>query len=136
MGLNLFYGTGLAPCIVVLRSQKPKASKGQVLIINAETLMKRGRNQNTLEPEHVNLILKTYREGRNIEGLARRVALNEIAANNYNLNIPLYVAISNESVSKTFDESVVALSKITSELSDSRKLMRKELEMWGFNVKA
>ena len=136
MGLNLFYGTGLAPCIVVLRSQKPKASKGQVLIINAETLMKRGRNQNTLEPEHVNLILKTYREGRNIEGLARRVALNEIAANNYNLNIPLYVAISNESVSKTFDESVVALSKITSELSDSRKLMTKELEMWGFNVKA
>ena len=84
----------------------------------------------------MNLILKTYREGRNIQGLARRVALSEIAANNYSLNIPLYVAISNESTSQTFDESVVALNKVTSELSDSRELMRKELEKWGFNVKA
>jgi len=49
---NLFYGTGLAACVLILRLGKPVERKGKVLFINGERLFKRGRNQNTMEPEH------------------------------------------------------------------------------------
>ena len=59
---NLFYGTGLAACVLVLRTQKPEETAGKVLVVNGETLFKRGRNQNTLEPEHAATLLAAYRD--------------------------------------------------------------------------
>ena len=50
---NLFYGTGLAACVHILRLEKQAKENGRVLFINGEQLYKRGRNQNTLKPEHV-----------------------------------------------------------------------------------
>ena len=49
---NLFYGTGLAACVLVLRRQKPETHRGKVLIVDASSLFRRGRAQNFLEPEH------------------------------------------------------------------------------------
>ncbi|NMM24536.1 MAG: SAM-dependent DNA methyltransferase, partial [Phycicoccus sp.] len=60
LGPNLFYGTGLAACIMILRDQKPVEHKNQVLVVDAATLFRRGRNQNTLEPEHATTILDAY----------------------------------------------------------------------------
>jgi type I restriction-modification system DNA methylase subunit len=68
---NLFYGTGLAACILILQRKKPAAHKKKVLFVNAEHLFKRGRNQNTLEPENADVILKAYRAFLDSPGLAR-----------------------------------------------------------------
>src|SRR5690606_12893289 len=51
LGPNLFYGTGLAACIVVARRHKPTARKDKILLVDGADLFRRGRNQNTLEPE-------------------------------------------------------------------------------------
>lgn len=91
LGPNLFYGTGLAACILIFRARKPPERQGQVLIIDASELYKRGRNQNTLEPEHVEQIFAWYRAYEDVEGAARVVTLDEIAENDWNLNIPRYV---------------------------------------------
>lgn len=50
LGPNLFYGTGLAACILVFRAHKQPAQKEKILIIDASKLFKKGRNQNTLTP--------------------------------------------------------------------------------------
>ncbi len=91
LGPNLFYGTGLAACILVFRQKKPKDRKNKVLIIDASKEFKAGRAQNELLPEHVDRIHAWYREFKDVEGLARVVPLDEIAANDHNLNIPRYV---------------------------------------------
>ena len=91
LGANLFYGTGLAACILVFRARKKPARKQQVLIIDAARLFKKGRNQNTLEPEHVAQIFQWYRDYADVPGAARVVPLDEIARNDWNLNIPRYV---------------------------------------------
>jgi len=91
LGPNLFYGTGLAACILIFRARKPPEQQGQVLIIDASNLYKRGRNQNTLEPEHVEQIFAWYRAYKDVEGVARMVTLDEIVENDWNLNIPRYV---------------------------------------------
>jgi len=91
LGPNLFYGTGLAACILIFRQRKVKDRKNKVLILDASKEFKTGRAQNELLPEHVERIYGWYRDYRDVEGIARVVTLDEIAANDYNLNIPRYV---------------------------------------------
>lgn len=91
LGPNLFYGTGLAACILVFRAQKPVARGGQVLFIDASRLFKKGRNQNTLEPEHVQQIFTWYQAYDDVAGAARVVSLDELGRNDWNLNISSYV---------------------------------------------
>ncbi|MBE2200517.1 MAG: SAM-dependent DNA methyltransferase [Anaerolinea sp.] len=89
LGPNLFYGTGLAACILIFSRQT--RHPGQVLLVDASTLYQSGRNQNSLEPQHVQQILAWVQAYEDAPGHAKVVALNEIAANDWNLNIPRYV---------------------------------------------
>ena len=91
LGPNLFYGTGLAACILVVRQRKKKDRKKKVLIVDASREFKTGRAQNELLPEHVERICGWYRDYQDVEGIARVVTLDEIAGNDHNLNIPRYV---------------------------------------------
>lgn len=111
LGANLFYGTGLAACILVLRARKKAERKGQVLFVDASRLFKRGRNQNTLEPQHVEEILKLYRGYKTIEGTAKLAMLDEIAGNDCNLNIPRYVEPIAQVETMTVDEAVSNLKQ-------------------------
>jgi len=88
---NLFYGTGLAACIVVMRLKKPKPRKGRVLVIDAQTLFKKDRAQNFLEPEHARQIYRWYADFADVEHHARVVTLEEIAKADWTLNISRYV---------------------------------------------
>ncbi len=88
---NLFYGTGLAACILVLRTRKPVKHKKKVLIADASRLFRRGRAQNYLEPEHAAEILGWYRGFADVQDAARVVNLDEIKAEGWTLNISRYV---------------------------------------------
>ena len=91
LGPNLFYGTGLAACILVFRQKKSKDRKNKLLIVDASKEFRTGRAQNELLPEHVERIYGWVREFKDVEGIARVVTLEEISGNDYNLNIPRYV---------------------------------------------
>jgi type I restriction enzyme M protein len=91
LGPNLFYGTSLAACILVFRQRKKKDRKKKVLILNASREFKTGRAQNELLPEHVERIYGWYRGYQDVEGIARVVTLDDIAANDNSLNISRYV---------------------------------------------
>jgi type I restriction enzyme M protein len=62
-----------------------------VLIIDASRLFKKGRNQNTLTPEHIDQIFAWYKGYQDQAGVSKVVSLDEIAQNSWNLNIPRYV---------------------------------------------
>ncbi len=109
LGPNLFYGTGLAACILVFRQKKPKDRKKKVLIIDASKEVKTGRAQNELLPEHVEHIYGWYRDFLDVEGIARVVTLDEIAANDHNLNIPRYVEPKFEGEVLSVDEAMKRL---------------------------
>ena len=91
LGPTLFYGTGLAACILIFRQKKAKERKNKVLIVDASKEFKTGRAQNELLPEHVERIHGWVRDYTDVEGIARLVTLEEITANDHNLNIPRYV---------------------------------------------
>jgi type I restriction enzyme M protein len=109
LGAHLFYGASLAACILVFRQRKSKDRKNKVLIIDASKEFKTGRAQNELLPEHVERIYGWYRDYTNVEGIARVVTLDEIAANDHNLNIPRYVEPKAEQEWLTVDEAMKRL---------------------------
>ncbi len=111
LGPNLFYGTGLAACILVFRQRKKKDRKKKVLILDASREFKTGRAQNDLLPEHVERICGWHRAYQNVEGIARVVTLDDIAANDHNLNIPRYVEPKHHEDAVTVDEAMKRLRK-------------------------
>ena len=109
LGANLFYGTSLAACILVFRQRKAKDRNNKVLILDASKEFKTGRAQNELLPQHVDHIYEWYRDFKDVAGVARVVKLEEIAANDYKLNIPLYVEPKVEQDVLTVDEAMKLL---------------------------
>jgi type I restriction enzyme M protein len=89
---NLFYGTGIPACILVMRSPgcKPPERKGKVLFINADAEYGEKRAQNYLRPEDIEKIVTTFDEFRTVPGYATVVFKRELAENDWNLNIRRY----------------------------------------------
>ena len=87
---NLFYGTGIPACILVL-NKAGASERRHVLFINADREYREGKAQNHLRPEDIDKIVHAYRDGKDIPAYARRVASAEIAAEDYNCNIRRYV---------------------------------------------
>lgn len=93
LGPNLFYGTQIPACILVMcqkSAAKPKDRQGKILFINADQDYEPGRAQNYLRPEHAEKIVRTYEKYETIPGYSRVVDLDEIKGNDYNLNIRRY----------------------------------------------
>ena len=87
---NLFYGTGIPACILVL-NKAGAAQRKQVLFINADREYREGKAQNHLRAEDIDKIVHAYRAGGDIPAYARRVPVAEIQAEDYNCNIRRYV---------------------------------------------
>jgi type I restriction enzyme M protein len=84
---NLFYGTGLAACILVLRKKKPAQRRKKVMIADASRLFRRGRAQNYLEPEHALEIQGWFEKFEDVQDAVRVVGIDDIKAEDWTLNI-------------------------------------------------
>ncbi len=111
LGPNLFYGTGLAACICIFRQRKKNDRRNRILFVDASREFKTGRAQNELLPEHVDRIHCWYQRYEDVEGVARVVTLDEIAANDHNLNIPRYITPQVESEVLTVEEAMRRLKE-------------------------
>ena len=131
LGPNLFYGTGLAACILIFRARKAPERRRQVLIVDASERYKRGRNQNTLEPEHAGQILAWYQAYEDVEGAARVVTLEEIAENDWNLNIPRYVEPVIEEETLTVTEAMGNLRRALEEACAAEDRLKTLLQHAG-----
>ncbi len=86
---NLFYSTGIPVCILVLKKCK---KPDDVLFINAAEHYEKGKRQNRLKPEDIDKIIETYRTRGEESRYSRRVSMEEIEQNDYNLNISRYIS--------------------------------------------
>lgn len=109
LGPNLFYGTGLAACVMVFQKKKPKKHRKKVLIIDASKEFKKGRAQNELLPKQVDHIYQWYKSHADVEGVSRLVSLDEIKENDWNLNIPRYIEPVIEEETITVAEAITNL---------------------------
>ncbi|MDD3609682.1 MAG: type I restriction-modification system subunit M [Halothiobacillaceae bacterium] len=90
---NLFFSTGIPVCILVLKKCK---KPDDVLFINAAEHFEKGKRQNQLLPEHIDKIISTYQFRKEEQRYSRRVGMEEIEKNDFNLNISRYVSTAEE----------------------------------------
>lgn len=86
---DLFFGTTIATCVIVLRKSK---SDNKTLFINASDQFARVGNKNKLSPEHRQTILKAFVSRADSDHFARLVDNAQVAENGYNLSVSSYVA--------------------------------------------
>lgn len=86
---NIFYGTSIPTCILVFK--KCRENPEDILFIDASKGFEKVKTQNMLREEHIDKIVETYRERTVIEKYSYSAPLQEVADNDYNLNIPRYV---------------------------------------------
>ncbi|QNF32259.1 type I restriction-modification system subunit M [Adhaeribacter swui] len=115
---NLFYSTGIPVCILVLKKCK---KEDDVLFINASEQYEKGKRQNSLGENHLEAIIQTYKYRSERERYSRRVSIEEIQRNGYNLNISRYVSTS-------LDEEKIDLKKVNADLAQIEQRIKSSTE--------
>ncbi|WP_033771697.1 type I restriction-modification system subunit M [Helicobacter pylori] len=92
---NLFYGTSIPACVIVLDKENARARKG-VFMIDASKDFKKDGNKNRLREQDVQKMIDTFKAKKEIPYYSKMVSLEEISANDYNLNIPRYIVAEQE----------------------------------------
>ncbi|MDN5606448.1 MAG: type I restriction-modification system subunit M, partial [Kocuria sp.] len=89
---NLFYGTGIPACLIVLDKENAQARSG-IFMVDASKGFAKDGPKNRLRPRDVHRIVDAFTSDKEIEGYSRMVSVSEIAdpRNDYNLNIPRYI---------------------------------------------
>ncbi|GAA9890545.1 type I restriction-modification system subunit M [Helicobacter pylori] len=98
---NLFYGTSIPACVIVLDKENARARKG-VFMIDASKDFKKDGNKNRLREQDVQKMIDTFNALKEIPYYSKMVSLEEISANDYNLNIARYIAAKQESEKDLF----------------------------------
>lgn len=112
---NIFYGTSIPTCIMVFK--KCRENPEDVLFIDASNDFEKIKTQNILRDEHIDKIVNAYRQRTELEKYSKKVSLNDVVKNDYNLNIPRYV--------DTFEaEEVIDIEQIANEIKALDDSMR------------
>ena len=120
---NLFYGTSIPTCILVMK--KCRVGDDNILFIDASRHFDKAGNQNVLTDAHVYKIIEAYRKREDIDKYAHIASLNEVAENDYNLNIPRYVDTFEEEDAVDIDAVVRELRSLEDDISQTDKAIAK-----------
>lgn len=126
---NLFFGTSIATCILVMAKNK---TENKVLFIDASKEFKKETNNNILEEKNINTIVEEFKNREEKEYFSRYVDRDEIVENDYNLSVSTYVEkedtrekidikVLNKEINETvkkIDELRASINEIVRELED------------------
>ena len=126
---NLFHGTGIPVALLVFK-QKRNGNSDNILFIDASKDFEKGKDQNVLRDTDIDRIVETYTQRKDIPKYAHVATMEEIRANDFNLNIPRYVdtsdkekEISIQEVNDDLKNIDADLEKVTADLREQFKLL-------------
>ncbi|NKB64767.1 MAG: type I restriction-modification system subunit M [Gammaproteobacteria bacterium] len=128
---KLFYGTGIPAAILVLRRNKTDKN---ILFIDAAREFLSGKNQNQLSDENIKKVIDTYRTRKSVDKYAYLARPQELAENDFNLNIPRYVDTFEEEEEIDLMAVRVEREKLKAELADLEEKMDGYLKELGYAV--
>ncbi|MCB9689729.1 MAG: SAM-dependent DNA methyltransferase [Alphaproteobacteria bacterium] len=129
---NLFYGTGLAASVLVLRQHKAPERRGKVLVVDASASFRRGRAQNFMEPEHAQQIHGWVEAFEDVEDQARVVTLDEVEKEGWTLNISRYVLPPIGADIPPLSEAVAAFKDALTRCREAEDHLRQVIEEGGW----
>ena len=129
---NLFYSTGIPVCILILKKCK---KEDDVLFINASEHFDKGKRQNSLDEKHIENIVETYKYRRETDHrYSRKVSMDEIEKNEYNLNISRYVSTAEDEIPIDLNEVNKSLTSINERIENKTKEHNEFLKELGLKT--
>lgn len=132
----LFYGTGIPAAILLINKNKPESLKDKIIFIDASSEYKEGKNQNTLEPKHIDKIIQSYDQacsnGEGMDKFMRVVDVQEIQDNDYNLNIARYIDTSEEEELVDIDATLAKIKNIETQQEEIDQKLNAFLQELGY----
>lgn len=125
---NIFYGTGIPTTILVFKKNRQTRD---VLFIDASREFEKAKNQNRLKPEHIEKIVETYKNRKDVEKYAHVASLEEIKENDYNLNIPRYIDTFEEEEEIDLAEVQKLIDQDEKEIAELEKVIADQLKLLG-----
>ena len=125
---NLFYGVGIPAALLFFRRGK---TTNDVFFIDASRDFDKGKNQNRLREEDLERIVSAWNARRDIERYAHAATLEEIAGNDFNLNIPLYVDTFEEEAPVDLPAVKAEIKRLEAELAVTRAELNRALAELG-----
>lgn len=129
---NVFYGTSIPTCILVFK--KCREENEDILFIDASEHFEKQKNQNVLLPEHINAIVNTYFSREEKDKFSYNATLEEVAENDYNLNIPRYVDTFEEEEPVDIDAVIQNIANLEVKRSELDKEINGYLKELGVLV--
>lgn len=118
---NLFFGTSIATCILVLSKSKKETN---ILFIDASKEFKKETNNNILDDKNIENILNIYRTKEDIKHISKYASLDEIKENDYNLSVSTYVEkedkkekIDIKILNKEIEETVIKIDALRASIN-------------------
>jgi len=131
---NLFYGTGIPGVVLIFNRAKPVEKRDKVLFIDASGRYIEGKNQNALGDQHIADIVEAYKAFEDREMLANVVTVDELAENDYNLNISRYVSTAAPEVTIDVAAELKKLRELEAVRAEAEKRMNGYLRALGLQV--
>jgi len=119
---NIFYGTSIPTCILVLK--KCREHPDDILFIDASQHFEKAKNQNILRDEDVEKIVSTYQSRKGEDKYSFIASLDEVKENDYNLNIPRYVDTFEEEEPIDLAAVVREIKQIDSDMIETDKKIK------------
>lgn len=126
---NLFYGASIPTIVMILK--KDQKQDRNILFIDASQGFAKVKNKNVLRQEDIDKIFKTYVERKDVDKYAHLASLDEIKENDYNLNIPRYVDITEEEPEIDLDAVLNKINKDDGEIAAMQKEIDDQLKILG-----
>ena len=128
---NLFYSTGIPVCILVLKKCK---KPDDVLFINASEHYAKGKRQNQLTGEHIGKIIDTYQFRKEEDRYSKRISLDRIAEEGYNLNISRYISTAEQEAAIDLSATQEELVEIDRQIREATAKHNSFLQELGLSV--
>jgi len=131
---NLFFGTGIPACILILNRNKPAKRKNKIIFIYGAKDYLEGKNRNKLRDSDIEKIVSAFEEFQDIDRFCHVAEHDELQENEFNLNVPRYVDISEPEKKIDIQDTVNELKKLEKEKEEIEEKVKKDLKELGIKV--
>ncbi|MEM3064471.1 MAG: type I restriction-modification system subunit M [Candidatus Nitrosotenuis sp.] len=131
---KLFFGTPIPACVLVLNRNKPQKRKNKIIFIYAAKEYLEGKNRNKLRDEDISKIVSAFKEYNDIDRYCHVADLDELEENEFNLNVPRYVDISEPEEEIDIQSTIDELKKLEKEREQIELKVKRDLKELGMRV--
>ncbi|MBM3911318.1 MAG: type I restriction-modification system subunit M, partial [Thaumarchaeota archaeon] len=130
----LFFGTPIPACVLILNRNKSEKRKNKIIFIYAAKDYFEGKKRNKLRDEDITKTVSAFKNYKDIDGYCHIADLEELKENEFNLNVPRYVDISEPEEEIDIQSTINELKKLEKEREEFELKVKQDLKELQFKI--